>query len=112
MRVVFSYRIFQALLRAFIATVETITLIGAHLIFVEIEADTYYRSASTLEAFTFEKCRLGSDGQWVDGGMGLPVTAVLPIHLYGMMVYMKPILNLGKNMVVVKDASQAHGGWR
>ena len=95
----------------FIATVEAVTLIGAHPIFIEIEADTYHLSASALEAFMLEKCRLGSDGHWVDGGSGLPVTAVLPVHLYGMMADMKPILDLAKkyNLVVVEDACQAHG---
>ena len=95
----------------FIATVEAITLIGAHPIFVEIEADTYHLSANALEAFILEKCRLGSDGHWVDGDSGLSLKAVLPIHLYGMMADMKPILDLAKkyNLVVVEDACQAHG---
>lgn len=95
----------------FIATVEAITLIGAHPIFIEIEADTYHLSASALEAYMLTKCRLGSDGHWVDGDSGLPVTAVLPIHLYGMMVHMQSILDLAKkyNLVVVEDACQAHG---
>ena len=95
----------------FIATVEAITLIGAHPIFVEIEADTYHLSANSLEAFILENCRLGSDGHWVDGDSGLSLKAVLPIHLYGMMADMKPILDLAKkyNLVVVEDACQAHG---
>ncbi|MCX6038388.1 MAG: aminotransferase class I/II-fold pyridoxal phosphate-dependent enzyme [Chloroflexi bacterium] len=57
----------------FIATVEAITLIGAHPIFIEIEADTYHLSASALEAHMTENCRLGSDGHWVDGDSGLSV---------------------------------------
>ncbi len=95
----------------FIATVEAITLIGAHPIFIEIDADTYHLSTSALEAYMLEKCRLGSDGHWVDGDSGLSVTAVLPIHLYGMMADMKSILELAKkyNLVVVEDACQAHG---
>lgn len=95
----------------FIATAEAITLIGAHPIFIEIEADTYHLSSGALEAYMLEKCRLGSDGHWVDGDSGLPVTAVLPVHLYGMMTDMKPILDLAKkyNLVVVEDACQAHG---
>jgi len=80
----------------FIATVEAISLIGAYPIFIDIEADTYHLSAVALEAYLLEKCRLGSDGHWVDGESGLPVTAVLPVHLYGMMVDMQPILDLAK----------------
>jgi len=70
----FSYWIFQALSRAFIAIVETITLIGAHLIFVETDADTYHLFASALEAFILKNYRLGSDGHSMDGGSGQAVT--------------------------------------
>jgi dTDP-4-amino-4,6-dideoxygalactose transaminase len=95
----------------FIASVEAITLIGAHPIFVEIDADTYHLSPAALDAFFQEECYLGPDGHWVDGKRGLPVTAVLPVHLYGMLVDMKPILELAAkyNLVVVEDACQAHG---
>jgi dTDP-4-amino-4,6-dideoxygalactose transaminase len=95
----------------FIATVEAITLIGAHPIFIEIEADTFHLSASALEEYMVNNCRLGADGHWVDSDSGLTITAVLPIHLYGMMVDMQPILGMAKkyNLVVVEDACQAHG---
>jgi dTDP-4-amino-4,6-dideoxygalactose transaminase len=40
-----------------------------------------------------------------------PVTAVVPVHLYGQTADMDPILELaeGFNMVVIEDACQAHG---
>ena len=95
----------------FIATAEAITLIGAHPIFVEIEADTYHLSPAALEAFILEKCRLGADGHWIEGSTGHPVTAVLPVQLYGMIADMKPILELAEkyNLIVVEDDAQAHG---
>ncbi len=95
----------------FIATAEAITLIGAHPIFVEIEADTFHLSPEALESFLLEKCRLGADGHWVESESGRPVTAVLPVQLYGMVADMKPILELaGKyNLIVVEDDAQAHG---
>jgi len=95
----------------FIATVEAITLIGAHPIFIEIDSDTYHLSTAALERFLQEECRLGPDGHWVDGNSGLPVTAVLPVHLYGLMADMKPILELAEkyNLKVVEDCAQAHG---
>lgn len=95
----------------FIASVEAITLLGAKPAFIEIDPTTYHMSPAALEAFFQEECRLGADGHWVDGNTGLRVTAVLPVHLYGLMVDIKPILDLAKkyNLVVVEDAAQAHG---
>jgi dTDP-4-amino-4,6-dideoxygalactose transaminase len=95
----------------FIATAEAITLIGAYPIFIEIEPDTYHLSPKALEAFLLEKCRLGSDGHWVDGSSARPVTAVLPVHLYGLMADMKPILEVAQKygLKVVEDCAQAHG---
>lgn len=95
----------------FIATVEAITLIGAHPIFVEIDPVTYHISPEALEAYFQQECRLGPDGHWVDAHTGLTVTAVLPVHLYGLVVDMQPILALARkyNLVVVEDCAQAHG---
>jgi dTDP-4-amino-4,6-dideoxygalactose transaminase len=95
----------------FIATAEAITMIGAHPIFIEIEADTYHLSPAALEACILEKCRLGADGHWIDGKSRRPVTAVLPVQLYGMVANMKSILGLAEkyNLIVVEDDAQAHG---
>ena len=42
---------------------------------------------------------------------GLPVTAVVPVHLYGQTADMDPILELAEryNLIVIEDACQAHG---
>ncbi len=95
----------------FIATAEAVTLVGAHPVFVEVDASTYHLSPVALEAYLLDKCYLGPDGHWVDGRSGLPITAVLPVQLYGMIADMKPILELAEkyNMTVVEDDAQAHG---
>jgi dTDP-4-amino-4,6-dideoxygalactose transaminase len=95
----------------FIASVEAISLIGARPIFIEIEENTYHLSPVALETFLREKCYLGPDGHWVEERSQLRVTAVLPVHLYGMVADMEPILHLAQkyNLVVVEDACQAHG---
>ncbi len=95
----------------FIATAEAVTLIGAYPIFVEVEAGTYHLSAIALEEYLLERCSLGPDGHLVDGRSGRPVTAVLPVQLYGMVADMQPILELAHkhNLVVVEDDAQAHG---
>jgi dTDP-4-amino-4,6-dideoxygalactose transaminase len=95
----------------FIATVEAISLIGAYPVFIEIDPATFHLSPEALEAFFQKECFLGPDGHWVDRNSGFPVTAVLPVHLYGLMADMKPILELARryNLVVIEDACQAHG---
>ena len=95
----------------FIATAEAITMTGAYPIFIEVEADTYHLSPAALEAFLLERCRLGAAGHWVDGRSGRPITAVLPVQLYGLVADMKSILDLAQkhNLIVIEDAAQAHG---
>jgi dTDP-4-amino-4,6-dideoxygalactose transaminase len=95
----------------FIATVEAITLIGAFPIFIEIDEDTFHISSQALEKYFQEECRLGPDGFWVGGKSGLRITAVLPVHLYGMIVDMQALLEIAEKykLVVVEDACQAHG---
>ncbi len=95
----------------FIATVEAISLLGAHPIFIEIDAETYHLSPVALEAYLQEMCRRGPDGQWLDIKSGRPVTTVLPVHLYGLMADMQPLLELASryHLQVVEDCAQAHG---
>ncbi len=95
----------------FIATVEAITMLGARPVFIDIEPGTYHLSPGAMRKFLEEECRLGPDGHWVEGRSGRPLTAVLPVHLYGLMADMKPILDLANqyNLAVVEDACQAHG---
>jgi dTDP-4-amino-4,6-dideoxygalactose transaminase len=95
----------------FIASVEAITLVGALPIFIDIEADSYHLSAAAVEQYFQETCRLGADGYWVDGRSGLRITALLPVHLYGMVADMQALLEVAAryNLVLVEDACQAHG---
>ncbi len=95
----------------FIATVEALTLIGAHPAFVDIDGPTYNLSPDRLADFLAGACRLGRDGRPVHARTGRPITAVLPVHLYGLPADMGPILELAGRygLAVVEDACQAHG---
>ena len=95
----------------FIATTEAISQAGALPEFVDIDARTYNMSVEMLKQFLEEECRWEQSGKLVSLRSGRPVTAVVPVHLYGQMADMDPIMQLaGKyGLVVVEDACQAHG---
>jgi dTDP-4-amino-4,6-dideoxygalactose transaminase len=95
----------------FIATVEAITMIGAFPAFIDIDGPTYHLSPQKLAEFLEMNCRLGPDGFWINTQTGRRVTAILPVHLYGMCVDMRPIMDLAEqyNLKVIEDACQAHG---
>ncbi len=50
-------------------------------------------------------------GRYVHKTLRRPVTAVVPVHLYGQMADMDPILELAERykLMVIEDACQAHG---
>ncbi len=95
----------------FIATVEAITQVGAMPVFVDIDRPTYNLSPQKLADYLESQCYLGGDGHWVDSRTEARLTAVLPVHLYGLMADMGPILELAAhyNLKVIEDACQAHG---
>jgi dTDP-4-amino-4,6-dideoxygalactose transaminase len=95
----------------FIATVEAMTMVGAHPAFVDIDGPTYNLSPDRLAEFLESECRLGRDGHLVNGKTGRRVVAVMPVHLYGLPADMAPILDLAReyNLRVIEDACQAHG---
>ncbi len=95
----------------FIATTEAITQAGARPDFVDIDERTYNMDPEKLRGYLEEKCFIDAEGAVINRRLGLRVSAVVPVHLYGQPADMDPILELAERfgLVVVEDACQAHG---
>jgi dTDP-4-amino-4,6-dideoxygalactose transaminase len=78
----------------FFATVEAINMVGATPVFVDVEPETFLMDVSQVEQRLTPRTR-----------------AILPVHLYGQMVDMDPLMELARrhNLVVIEDAAEAHG---
>jgi dTDP-4-amino-4,6-dideoxygalactose transaminase len=78
----------------FIATAEAISYCRAKPVFVDIDPATYNMDPSLLEKAITKRTK-----------------AVIPVHLFGQMADMEPIMNIAKKhgLFVLEDACQAHG---
>jgi dTDP-4-amino-4,6-dideoxygalactose transaminase len=78
----------------FIATAEAISLAGAKPVFVDIDPKTYTLDPALLAAAITPRTK-----------------AIIPVHLYGQMADMDPIMSTAKKhgLFVIEDACQAHG---
>jgi len=95
----------------FIATTEAISQVGAMPEFVDIDDRTYNMSVEKLQEFLEGKCRRTDSGKLISLRSNRPVTAIIPVHLYGQMCDMDSILALAEHygLTVIEDACQAHG---
>jgi len=95
----------------FIATSEAISQARAIPEFVDIDEQTYNMSVTMLQRYLEKQCMREKSGRLVSLRSGRPVTAVIPVHLYGQMADMDGILDLAERygLIVIEDACQAHG---
>jgi dTDP-4-amino-4,6-dideoxygalactose transaminase len=95
----------------FIATTEAISQSGALPEFVDIEEQTYNMDPEKLREYLEKKCTRNASGKLISQRSKRPVTAIVPVHLYGQMVDMDAILELAEryHLIVIEDACQAHG---
>jgi len=79
----------------FIATTEAISQAGARPDFVDVEERTLNMDVRKLQEYFETQCCLDRDtGKLLNRKTGSRVTGVVPVHLYGQMADMDPILGL------------------
>lgn len=95
----------------FIATTEAISQAGALPEFVDVDERTYNMDPEKLREYLETQCSPDAQGRLISRRSGRPVTAIVPVHLYGQTADMDPILELAERhkLVVIEDACQAHG---
>ena len=78
----------------FNATVSAILLVGARPVFVDIRADDFCMDPDRVAAAITPRTK-----------------AILPVHLYGLMADMDPLVEIAErhDLAIVEDAAQAHG---
>jgi dTDP-4-amino-4,6-dideoxygalactose transaminase len=78
----------------FVATAETIAILGARPVYVDIDEKTLNLDPSQIESAITPRTK-----------------AIIPVHLYGQSVDMDPIMELAdrKGLAVIEDAAQAVG---
>lgn len=78
----------------FVATTETIVLLGAKPVYVDIDPKTFNIDPTQIESVITSKTK-----------------AIIPVHLYGQAADMDPILEIARkhNLKVIEDSAQALG---
>ncbi|TLZ55489.1 MAG: DegT/DnrJ/EryC1/StrS family aminotransferase [Gammaproteobacteria bacterium] len=94
----------------FFATAGTIARAGARPLFCDIDPVTFNLSPAALETFIERYCERRA-GELVHRGSGARVRALMPVHLYGQVADMLPLMESARRygLKVIEDAAQAIG---
>ncbi len=96
----------------FIATTEAISQAGASPAFVDVNESTFNMDPEELRFFFENECYFDRQTRKLFSRRTCgPVAAIVPVHLYGQMADMDPILELAERyeLMVIEDACQSHG---
>ena len=96
----------------FIATTEAISQAGARPDFVDVDERTYTMDPARLREYLATKCKWDAAKKVaIHKVTNSPVTAVVPVHLYGQMAEMDSIRDIADeyHLKVIEDACQAQG---
>jgi dTDP-4-amino-4,6-dideoxygalactose transaminase len=94
----------------FFATAGTIARSGALPLFVDIDPATYNLDPNKVAELLQGECEQRGD-KLVHRASGTVVKAIMPVHLYGQMADMTPLMALARefDLKVIEDAAQAIG---
>jgi dTDP-4-amino-4,6-dideoxygalactose transaminase len=94
----------------FFATAGTIARSGALPLFVDIDPTTYNLDPNKVAELLQGECEQRGD-KLVHRATGTVVKAIMPVHLYGQMADMTPLMALAREfgLKVIEDAAQAIG---
>ncbi len=94
----------------FFATGGSVARIGARPLFCDIDPHTYNLSADSVNELVSEHCEM-RDEQLFNRTTGGKIRALIPVHLYGQMADMDPLMDIARRyrLKVIEDAAQAIG---
>jgi dTDP-4-amino-4,6-dideoxygalactose transaminase len=94
----------------FFATAGTIARAGARPLFCDIDPVSFNISAAAVAEFIEHKCER-RDGDLINRTTGGRIKALMPVHLYGQVADMGPLMELARkhDLKVIEDAAQAIG---
>lgn len=95
----------------FIATTEAISQAGAQFDFIDINEQTYNMDPAALAQYLESCTRDEKTGKPISKRTKRPVTAIVPVHLYGQTADMDSLQEIAGRygLIVIEDACQAHG---
>ncbi len=94
----------------FFATAGTIARTGARPVFCDIDPVSFNLDSAAVAHFVSTGCE-NRDGHLVNKATGGLIKAIMPVHLYGQVAHMDPLLAIARRhgLKVIEDAAQAIG---